>query len=131
MTNKEYADSLRLIADFFEQHTEIEIPQSERFDYYRYDTKADMAKLARALGGKTDKVVSGDWFELHHKFGAITFRAVANRADVCEKRQIGTRPVPEQVLFARPAETIPAHEEPIYEWVCPDSLLGSDDQAVR
>jgi hypothetical protein len=121
MTNKEYADNLRLLADFFEQHTEVKIPYNAgEFNYYSAQSKTEMATLARALG-KCDKVVTDTFFELHAQIGEIKFRASTWREKICTRRQVGSISVP-----ASPEVLIPAREAgetPVYEWHCPDSLF--------
>jgi len=120
MTHKEYAESLRMIAAWFELHPEVKVPfDAKEFRYYDASSKTEMATLARALS-PCEKCVNDDFFELHAQFGTITFRAVANRRDVCERVVTGTRQVEETVI---PERIIPAHDEEIVEWRCPESLL--------
>ena len=127
MTNKEFADSLRMIADFFEGH-DFPVPETHHtFSYYDLDTKEEMARLARALGS-CEKELDEKFLRLRHKFGKITFEAIANRFQICERVVVGKKIVPEVVI---PERRIPASEVEIIEWHCPDSLLGvsSDESA--
>jgi hypothetical protein len=118
MTHKEYADSLRLVADFFEAHVEVELPHDAGvFSYYSAHTREDMAALARALG-YCAKETNDSFFELHSMMGHIQFRAIANRDRICTRKQVGTVHVPatpEQIVPARPPT-----EQPVYAWDCPD-----------
>lgn len=58
------------------------------------------------------------------KFGGAKFIVHASRHTVCEKVEVGVRVVPatpERVIAAQPE-----HIEPVYEYKCPESLLGSN-----
>jgi hypothetical protein len=116
VTNKEYAESLRSIADFFEQHPEVSLPYDHaEFNYIRSEAK--VSPVARALGTCT-KVYDGAYpgsFELQRSFGSIRFRAIWKRETVCERIEVGKKTIPEQLMF------IPEHEEPVYKWRCPKS----------
>src|SRR3990167_9765901 len=129
MTHKEYADSLRLIADWFEQHEEIPLQfHAEEFDYFEACNRTDFAKLTRALmGAKTEKVFDRSFsgsFEISRMFGAIKFCAIGRKDNVCERVVVGKTLVPEAVIPAQPETVIPSHEEEIVEWQCKDSLLA-------
>jgi hypothetical protein len=125
MTHKEYADGLRAIADFFEQHEEIGLPHdAEYFSYFSAQTKEEMALLSRALGSCNKKY--GDWqFILSRNFGAVTFRAIVSREQICKRVVVGKKAIPGHVLPAKPEEYIPAHEEDVIEWQCDEPLLES------
>jgi hypothetical protein len=122
MTNEEYAKGLRLIADFFEKHPDIQVPyDADRFSYFEPQSREEMARVASALG-TCEKVFDMAFlgsFALHKQFGLITFRAITNRSDVCTKRVVGTRHVPAVIV---PASLIPSHDEEIVEWDC-ESIL--------
>lgn len=122
MTHEEYSDSLRQIADFFEHHPEIRLPNdAENFIYYGASNKEQLSSLARALGD-CQKFLDTRWelFELRHKFGAITFRSISRQDAVCIRRVVGERNVPERTI---PETIIPAHTEEVREWDCSESLL--------
>ena len=122
MTHKEYADSLRLIADFFENNEQVALPHdAEEFRYFAAQSKEDMSTVAKALGS-CKKVILDDFFELHAKFGAILFNAVANRGRVCERVVVGKETIPERVV---PEQIVPEHEVEIIEWRCPEALMPS------
>ena len=127
MTHKEYADSLRQIADFFEQHTEVKLPyDAENFNYFDAVTKNQIAQLARALG-EVKKEFDVGWegsFAIVHQFGHIQFRAMANKASVCVRVVTGTRLVEEKVIPSVPECIIPAHQEEIVEWKCSEPILS-------
>src|ERR1035438_3454483 len=100
MTHKEYADSLREIADFFETHQEFPVPyDAERLNYFNCLNRAELAALARALGN-VSKHYDADYegaFTLTHRFGAIMFRCIQNREVVCRKVVTGTKHVEERL----------------------------------
>jgi hypothetical protein len=121
MTNKEYADSLRLIADFFEQHEEIAVPADPTYSYYTYNRdRKGMGLLARAFG-TSDKEMTADLFYLSRMFGKIKFQALAWRESVCERVVTGTKKV---TIEAKPATEEREVEVPIYEWRCEEPLLA-------
>ena len=121
MTHREYADSLRLIADWFEAHPEIRIPNdADEFNVYNVHTQEELARAVRALGGcKKEYSDSSGLFRLKRKFGGIELRFVTSRDKACKRKVTGTVRVPEQV--------IPAHEVSIVEWECLEAppLLAS------
>ena len=127
MTNKEYADSLRLIADWFEQHEEIAAPYGgNEFKYFNYDKRDDLARLAKALGS-TEKEFSGELFYLKGKkmFGSIEFQAVASRGGVCRQVKTGTKTVHLEAREAMEARDV---EVPVYEWKCDEPLLAASGE---
>lgn len=131
MTHKEFADSLREVAAFFEQHEELPVPGGlVSIGWYEPSGKEQMTAIAKAFG-TCKKKFEGEWFRLIKTFGVITLTATDLRSSVCERVQVGTKVIPEQIspaVEARPEEVIPEHEEAIYEGYCPESLLqgGSD-----
>jgi hypothetical protein len=121
MTHKEYADSLRLIADWFEQHEEIPLQSTyDTFSYYALDTRDEMAMLAKALGGKVEKEFEDDWFRLKRQFGKITFIATANRAQVCRKVIVGKKTVVQSVPESYRDESVEVDD---VRWECDEPLF--------
>jgi hypothetical protein len=59
--------------------------------------------------------------------GVITLNFSTNRENVCTKRVIGTRIVPEHILPGTPSQIIAEHTEEIIEWDCPESLLKAKE----
>jgi hypothetical protein len=123
--HKEYADGLRALADFVEQHPEFPVPTRE-INQCSLDTKEEAAALARALG-KCDKQFHGDIFIIAKDFGGVKLRALFYRDKVCKREKVGVKTIPEQHIPAREAEFVPAHTEDVYEWRCPGSLLGDEE----
>lgn len=127
MTHAEYADGLRQVADFLEAHPEIELPENTLNCYRLFDKKvAAVVAAAMSKGGRANKEWSDSLFTISREFGPITLKYMGTRSNICERVIVGKVAVPEQKVPARPAEeahTIPAHEEPLYEWRCTPLLM--------
>lgn len=122
MTHLEYANALRRIADWIEEHPELPLPYQTALDYYsgtdQNTLKKDTLLLFVKAFGSCNKKFNDTYIVVDKNFGGITLRAVAYREAVCERVVVGTRSVPEQY--------IPGHEEEIVEWKCPESLLKTE-----
>ncbi len=117
METKEYVQSLRLIADWFEANPEVPIPHdADVFYLYSLDTRKEMEMVARIFGS-CEKEYTAGLFKLKKKFGEIEMCVVATREQVCKRKVVGAKLVPEQV--------IPAHNVDIVEWECFDTPLLS------
>lgn len=117
MTNLEYAESLRLVADWFESHPEVRPPHdANEINLYNVHTRADMETVARNMGS-CEKEYTDGFFKLKKQFGAIQLVAVASRDNVCNRKIVGAKLVPEQI--------IPAHNVDIVEWECFETPLLS------
>src|SRR5579859_4336784 len=121
--HQEFARDLRAIADFVEAHPELDVPSLDRIDIFPYDPKA-LPKYAAAFGKAAKDILGDSWFILRRTFGAIKLEATWQRERVCERVVVGQREVPDQIIPAKAEEFIPAHKEDVYEWRCPDSILG-------
>lgn len=126
MTNEEYAASLRLLADWYEQHPNIPTPDRE-FSVYSLNSKEEAADCMMALK-PCKKEYKDTMFYLSREFQGITLKFVFYRNAVCTRRVVGTKMVSTQVIPAKtiPEQIIPAHEEEIVEWDCGNPLLASD-----
>lgn len=78
------------------------------------DDIASLVTTVRTAGGTWDKDDSYGFLSLTRSFGPHSIRVSTPKAPTCERIQVGTRHV----------DAIEAYEEPVYEWVCPDSLLS-------
>lgn len=125
MTNLEYAQSLRRVADFFETHPDIPAPHDNLSIYV---LGKDLPRIARQLG-TCEKIANGTFFNLRKDFGPIIVEFFSYRDQVCERVSKGKKLVPETVIPAKPEEIIAAHEVEEFEWKCPDSFLSA--QAVE
>jgi len=122
MNNKEYAENLRLVADWFETHPEVAPPHdADEIGLYNVHTRAQMEIVARNFGSCEKEYTEGQ-FKLKKKVGLITIKAVATRSEVCKKKIVGARVVPETV--------IPSHVEEIVEWECFETPLLSGKEPI-
>lgn len=116
----EYARSLRLIADFYEKHPEVPLPDLE-IKCHSITGRAEVIKTAHAL--KTfDKLYCENFFTLSKTFGMLKLQFVEYRANVCKKKVVGT-----QVVKKKVPQTYVEVEEVVekVEWECASSPLLS------
>ena len=118
MTATEYANGLRLLADWFDAHPEVETPGNE-ISVYGTDSKENAALTMRALTPCAKKYTESI-FSLSREFGPIMLRYVFMRNAVCTPRVVGQREVEAKVIPAKfePERFIEAHTEDIIEWDC-------------
>lgn len=120
MKHSEFTDSLRKIANFYDEHPEVPLPHTNRL-VITPDAE-DFPGIARAFG-ECEKVFDGpneyDFFRLVKKFGAISLHAIEYRKNVCEKTVVGTHEVYHKA--------VPAYTEIVeeVEWKC-DPILGGE-----
>ena len=112
MTTNEYANSLRLIADWYEQHPDMPVPMGY-IGVYSAATD-ELQAVARALRPCTKEFNHGV-FALERAFGAVRLGFVWSRSDVCVATRVGERYIPEQY--------IPARVEDVVEWTC-EPIMG-------
>ena len=130
MTHSEYANGLRLVADFLEANPDVPLPEDTLTSYSLHDKKR-LSIVARALshGGRCEKVYEDTIVNLKRDFGGIILRYIGVRSNVCTQVKVGTKVVPEQYVPPRPAveaHVVPEHEEAIYEWRCDPVLVEPD-----
>ena len=116
-------------------HHESQVPTPEGFriynsvNFYEWDDDAGQYKQNaakckdqlrhRVLAIKpVKKDYSGDYFAIEKEIGPITLRYSTAREVVCEAKVVGKRVIP--------AYSSPEREVDEIEWVCNDSLLGSN-----
>lgn len=124
MTGKEYADGLRAIASWYEAHPEIPLPADANISNAFCQSKDDAAAVIRALG-KCQKEYSEKLLTISRKFGQVTAQFLFWRDQVCVRKVVGTREIPEQKIEAH---TIPASVEEIVEWDCQPILSTEKEQ---
>lgn len=130
MTHTEFADSLTQIADFFERHPELPLPDLNYFTVYDWgETAKEMVvRAARALGTCEKQTNSNITFGVYKDFGGIILRFLGGKGQVCTKRVVGTRHIEQQYI---PSSFVEAYEEEIFEWDCPGLLEpSSKEEAV-
>lgn len=137
------AAGLRVLADMIEANPEL----AQNFEHtlggsgiYMHgrtgDAAAEMAaiaRIARAYGAKTDKVISDKMYNLVLDLGAVKAEFLAFRDEVCERVVTGTREVTEEVpdpeaLAAVPTTTVTRVVED-FEWVCKPLLAVETSKA--
>lgn len=117
MNPKQYAKSLRLVADFYESVPEdFPVPNghlTKSLCFSSQDTKDTVRKIATVLGN-CNKEYHNTVFELSKDFSGLCLQFYFGRESVCEKKVVGTREVP--------ASYSPARQEEIVEWECSSVL---------
>ena len=126
MTHKEYADSLRLIADFFEAHEEVALPHdAHEFSLYNIRDRESLVTLMRALGS-CKKCYDESFFRVEKRFGSILLKTYMHREAVCERivkekfvvKELRAKPV----VQVAPTEFEEVEvEKEVIEWRCPDA----------
>ena len=127
MTNKDYAKSLRAVADFYESAPE-DFPQPEGAlnKSYFWEGQRGQKELVRkiALGlGNCEKYYTGDIFIITKDFYGLSLAFTFNRGAVCEKRVIGFKECE--------GYTVPPYKQEIVEWDCKSILTLEEADAIR
>lgn len=113
MENAEYARELRRLAMFFEDHPNVPNPGCSNVNIWV--EPSDLPTIARELGS-CEKVFDEHYYQLQKQVGEHRLDFFTGRENVCEKVAVGKRILP--------ATVVPEHEEIVYEFRCPDSLLN-------
>ena len=122
MTPKEYAKSLRLIAEWYEHQTDgVPVPETDLIAcIYGQDHKAQAAQaleLSKALGDCEKEYASGGYFFLRRMFGSIRFSFLFNREAICTRRVVAKKETPGYWVLP--------HIEEVVEWDCHPILKPS------
>ncbi len=122
--------NLRKVADWFEDHPKAVIPYSLRGGLFMArlsDEPTERAEELRALGSFT-KVFDNDGdFRATVMIGPIKLQWYTQRENVCTKRVVGTKIVPERYVEGTASYVEPEHEEEIVEWDC-SSVLAPEEK---
>lgn len=123
MTSKEFVDSLRQIADFYEAHDGFPLPHlcGSGVDIFSVTTAEELAQAARMLGTVEKFTIGDDLYGIGRTFGALGLQIIVDRAVACTRRVVGIEEVPEKIT--------PAHTREIVEWDCRSLLLAEADAA--
>lgn len=118
MTNREYADCLRRIADVYARNPDIKQPYAG-VDCPMWVFCWDAETFARTVAafGNGNKAFGDDEVLFKPDVG-LDLQIRCQRDQVCERKVVGARHVPEKIIPAVAAQIIPAHEEEIVEWDC-------------
>ena len=125
MDTATFTEDIRRLLAFYEAHQDFPAPIYEGMVTIcldiRFESKEKIAGYVRALqslGGIVRKSPEGEDFYITKTIGGFGFLMYSRREDVCNKRVVGKKFVPEKIIEASEAKVIPAHEEEIVEWYC-------------
>jgi len=123
ITAIEYANGLRELADWIEEHPEMPRP-GPTLNVYELNSRDEAVACLKALGSCKKEYTENNFY-LSREFGPIKLAFMFYRTAVCKRRVVGVKEVGTAVVPARiiPEEIIPAHTEEIVEWDCGESLL--------
>ena len=121
---QQFSQSLRELADFYDQHPEVKLPGSVSGFSIFGANKEELAIGARAFG-KAEKLFTETAFQLVKTFpSGLKLEFYKCRESVCERVEVGEEVVPAHVIPATEEVFIPESVKKIYEWRCPDSILA-------
>lgn len=125
---REYCDGLRAAADFFEANPGVRLPHDRQITSSSMagpeHDRPYMLGLIRALGGRVEKVFSGNYIYFVKIINrSFKLQFLFERDTVCERIVTGTKQVPEQVIAA--------HVEEIVEWKCASALAPPQPTAQQ
>jgi hypothetical protein len=116
-SHAEFVNSLRQLADFYEQNPEVPLPQYPSFNIFA-SREAEKAREQFRSFGAFQKEFFDNWFVARKTFGSIRLELNAPREQVCRRVVVGTREIPEHIIPASTETIVPAHTEEIAEWQC-------------
>ena len=129
-SNLTHSDLLRQYADWLDAHPDAH-PESVlttgtespwRVLDARSQDAAEMAALAKAIGGRWTKEADGKYFYLRQEIlPGVVYTLYQARERVCEAVVVGT----ETVEVPDPEAPKVTVERDVIEWRCPDTLLGA------
>jgi hypothetical protein len=120
MTHEEFCKGLRQLADWYEVNPQINKPSYMLSVYCTTEDKDVAIATAQALR-TFKKDYTQSFFTMSKEFSGITLTFYFSRDEVCTKKVLGTKSVPDRY---EPGYLVAAHEEEIVEWECPESLLA-------
>jgi hypothetical protein len=109
------------LAKYYAAHPNAKVEYLPSIQYLMINGKPEEYKAA----GAGDKKFTNDlvYYNVELIPNKLTLNFYTLRDNVCKKRVVGTRTVPEFILKGTASTVIPEHEEEIIEWDCPESLL--------
>lgn len=118
--------SLRALADFYEQRPEFPLPVISNLN--AFPQESELAAIARRVGKAAKRVAGGgSYFTISKSFGAITLDFNWTRDQVCERVVVGRETVEEKVPVHTTYETRKVERDKV-EWHCPKSVINSPSQ---
>jgi len=109
-------DDMRDFLDFIEANPIVPMPYFGSVNAYPQGG-VDIKDVVKALGN-VKKSTMPSFFTVTRNFGNLTFGVNFSRSDVCERKVVGTKVIPERI--------IQEYEIEIIDWICPPSLLAMD-----
>ena len=127
MTNIEFANSLRLIADFYEENQDMTVPCVQEFTVY-ISNSDKLVELTHILArhGLARKVADDYSYKVRRAFGELAIELYASRSNVCSIAEYveETKEVPVQINKVDPVYEMQVQTVRVPVWKCPDSLLA-------
>lgn len=126
MRDTTIVDDLRKFADYLEERPGL-ADKVTRPTFYIFTRNTDNWHDCLREMGTFEKSADDLDLEAVVKFGGLKLKACISKEETCERVQTSTRIVERPVYPDTPirVETV---EEPIYEWVCPDSWLTNNER---
>jgi hypothetical protein len=119
---QQYLDGLIELHKFLSERPAL-IPEAPIIvDNFVWD-EDQFAPKVKALGSAEKKNTS-DYYYLRRNIGIHKVEVTIRREKVCERVQVGTKEVTHTIYPENVQTTTITEEVPVYEWKCPDSILG-------
>ena len=114
MKVNDYVTALRRVADVLDTHPELTLDIYPTTAWVFCHDPETFVQYVRAFGAGGKEFRNED-LEFRPEFCGDVFAVNCAREQICERKVVGKRFVPAQVV---PERVIPAHEENIVEWDC-------------
>ena len=113
------------LAKYYATHPDAPVPYLPQTEYIWISGTPEEYKAIGA--GEKEYSDNNFFFTVELIPDVLTLKYATNRENVCAKRVVGTRIVPEHILQGTPIQIIAEHTEEIIEWDCPESLLKAKE----
>lgn len=125
-SNVEFVSNVRAMADWYEQHPDIQTPLDFRVLHFHQDETIELAKRIARACGTFEKTGDDTFLRITKSFGALKLQFVLYRAGICHKRVIRTETVVEELPDPAAVAALPkigrSIVREIVEWDCPPLL---------
>jgi hypothetical protein len=113
------------LAKYYAAHPNAMVEYLPEIQYLWINGKPEEYKAA----GAGDKEFTNDYVNYNVELipKKLTLNFCTPRGNVCKKRVVGTKEVPEFYIAGTAGRVIPAHTEEVIEWDCPESLLKAKE----
>ena len=119
-------ERLRALADWFEKHPNAPLPYELR-EGNKFIVAVEKNSLKEVIQniGSFEKVYDDSFLNMIVKVADFKIEYYTNRGNICTQKVVAKKLVPETVepSYYVPEKIIPAHEEDVIEWECPEALL--------